>query len=146
MSERLAIIGRRGYLGVLTGAAMLTAAALAGCADVPGSGPPGYGWYVEAPPIAEPAPNPPIASAPVNLTNDGDTDNTPAPVHPRRYYRQPPVTAPPDDESPVTDSSPPAPEPDQRSLWDRLGLPHITMPANGNNDDCVGAWRICHFL
>jgi hypothetical protein len=132
-------------------------AALAGCADMPGSGPPGYGWYVEAPPIAEPAPSPPIASAPVNPApldlgpvNPPDSDDTPpAPVHPRRHYRQPPVTEQPDDEPPVTDlspPSPPAPEPDQRSLWDRLGLPHITTPANGNGDDCVGAWRICHFL
>jgi hypothetical protein len=129
-------------------------AALAGCADVPGSGPPGYGWYVEAPPIAAPAPSPPIAAAPVNspvdLTNNGVNDNSddnpsPAPVHPRR--QRPQVTTQPDDEPPVADLSPPpipAPPPspptpaDQRSLWDRLGLPHITPPANGATTTVLG--------
>ena len=49
--------------------------------------------------------------------------------------------------SPVTETPTPPPAPSGQSLWDRLGLPHSqSPPAAGNDGDCYGAWRICHFL
>jgi outer membrane biosynthesis protein TonB len=156
-------------------AVVLAAAALSGCTEIPSiqssDGPPGGGWYVERPPIAEP----------LGTLDLGDAnDNPPAPaLTPRHhYYQQPPVTAEPEpepDEPPVAAlppqpaptpepeppviSPPPQPapppenastapsEPDQRSLRDRLGLPPSvpsSAPTDTSSGQC-GWWRLCNF-
>ena len=155
-------------------AALMIAPLVSGCmapADTSSAGgfPPANGWIDErqgliilpsSPPIAEPEPlaeppsYPPIAE--------------PLPPRegawlPHRHYRQPPVTEPPVTEPepspPVVDQpplTPSEPEPDQYSLRDRLrdgwrslfGEPSQSAPAPpaAGNDDCQGAWRICHFF
>lgn len=91
------------------------------------SSPPPEPREAAPPPRPEPAP-PPVAELPPQPAP------TPTPARPEVTPEPPP--APPS-----------APEPDQRSLWDRLGLPHSapsSVPTDSSSGQC-GWWRLCNF-
>lgn len=101
----------------------------------------GYTYYAHPPPPAPPRPpiavNPPQQPDVVIPPSESEGEDTTVPA-PRRYYRQPPVIAQPDE--PTVDDPPPRPpaRPDPSI---------ITPPPSATiRDDCVGWWRVCHFL
>jgi hypothetical protein len=99
-----------------------------------------------APPLAHAPVSPPAAPVPGN--DNGGVNAEPAPQppdipdepepQPRRHYQQPPARAQPEDQPFANPPlSPPAvPEPS--------GV--APPPSATIHDDCVGYWRICHFL
>lgn len=89
----------------------------------PGRGWPNSGSVNYPPPLPPTPPAPPIAQP----APQPDPDISDQPQPPRRH-QQPPVIAQPDD--PPVAELPPRPSP----------------PPSGDQPECVGWWRICHFF
>jgi hypothetical protein len=108
-----------------------SAAALAGCALQPPASNDGWPFYGRSsvttqPPIfySPPQYRPPVATAPDNAPDDGE----PVIPAPRRHPQQ-------SSDAGAGAQAPPRPSPSPRPA-----------PPSGEQPECVGWWRICHFF